>query len=132
MRRSRRAAPKKAGRSRKTVKKAIKGDIILHKPRISADRQYIREIGRCPKTVDAGSSIGGTIHQLGYVVMVADRAKADREVLLHYAGLQADIFRQKSIIQELERDGHPTVGARTLLRLLESDLDSIQRTLRNI
>jgi len=33
--------------------------------------------------------------------------------------LDLDIHRQNQIIRELERDGHPAVGAKTLLRLLE-------------
>jgi len=42
--------------------------------------------------------------------------------LRRYTEAYADVLRQKRIIAELENDGHPALGARTLLDLLESDL----------
>ena len=42
--------------------------------------------------------------------------------LLRYTEAYADVLRQQRIIAELENEGHPTLGARTLLDLLESDL----------
>jgi hypothetical protein len=35
---------------------------------------------------------------------------------------EADVARQKLIIAELEKRGHPAVGAHSLLRLLEKNL----------
>lgn len=39
---------------------------------------------------------------------------------------EAAIRRQEKIIEELRRDGHPAIGAKTLLRLFERDLKEYQ------
>ena len=52
--------------------------------------------------------------------------------LLRYTEAYADVLRQQRIIAELEDEGHPTLGARTLLRLLESDLALRQEALERL
>ena len=52
--------------------------------------------------------------------------------LLRYTEAYADVLRQQGIIAELEDEGHPTLGARTLLRLLESDLALRQEALERL
>ena len=42
---------------------------------------------------------------------------------------EADIQRQEKVIEELQRDGHSFVGAATLLRLLENDLEGYRKAL---
>jgi hypothetical protein len=42
---------------------------------------------------------------------------------------EADIHRQEKVIAELQRDGHTAIGAATLLRLLENDLEGYRKAL---
>jgi len=49
-------------------------------------------------------------------------------VLQRYAGVQADISRQRRVIADMEKEGHRNAKARTLLRLLEGDLSSLQQS----
>jgi|GEM_PF-5925846 len=43
---------------------------------------------------------------------------------------EADIARQRSIIARLEKSGRPTLGARTMLGLLEQELGHCRETLK--
>jgi hypothetical protein len=45
---------------------------------------------------------------------------------------QASIGRQEKLITELKRDGHPAIGATTLLRLLENDLANYHKELDSL
>jgi hypothetical protein len=45
---------------------------------------------------------------------------------------EASIGRQKKMVTELRRDGRPTIGAATLLRLFESDLEGYPEVLDSI
>jgi len=42
---------------------------------------------------------------------------------------EADIQRQEKVIAELRRDGHSAIGAATLLRLLQNDLEGYRKAL---
>lgn len=45
---------------------------------------------------------------------------------------QASIGHQEKVITELQRDGHPAIGATTLLRLLENDLADYRKVLDSL
>jgi hypothetical protein len=45
---------------------------------------------------------------------------------------EASIGLQKKVIMELRRDGRPAIGAATLLRLFESDLEGYRKVLDSI
>jgi hypothetical protein len=47
------------------------------------------------------------------------RIASREEIAERLQKLDLDIICQKRIVRELERDGHPAVGAKTLLTLLE-------------
>lgn len=49
-----------------------------------------------------------------------------------YIEARNDVFRQERVIEELERGGHPTVGARTLLRLMKDHLTRQQQILERL
>ena len=49
-----------------------------------------------------------------------------------YTEAQTDVLRQKRILDELQRDGHPALGARTLLQLLENTLAERQKILERV
>jgi hypothetical protein len=49
-------------------------------------------------------------------------------VLRRYAGLQADVSRQRGVIAEMEEEGHRTGTARKLLDALEDDLSHLQQS----
>ena len=42
---------------------------------------------------------------------------------------EEDVARQKRIVEDLVKAGHPAVGARTLLRLLQQTLDNYREAL---
>jgi hypothetical protein len=47
------------------------------------------------------------------------------ELEVRFRSLDADVSRQRRIIKELEEDGHPSTGAKTVLRLLEQEQSAI-------
>jgi hypothetical protein len=47
------------------------------------------------------------------------KVTSGEEIAARLQQLDLDILRQKRIVSELERDQHPSMGAKTLLRLLE-------------
>lgn len=46
-----------------------------------------------------------------------------QDALQLVAEAEADLALQRKIVFQLERDGHPSIGARTMQRLLEQNLE---------
>ena len=47
------------------------------------------------------------------------------ELEVRFRGLDEDVLRQKRIIRDLEDSGHPSVAAKTVLRLFEKEQSAI-------
>lgn len=45
---------------------------------------------------------------------------------------EADLALQRRIVFQLERDGHPSIGARTMQRLLEQNLETRRKILARL